>query len=44
MASLISYRQIAREEPAAKGRYFRLFTVSNLAFLAALMALWAILG
>ena len=30
MASLISYRQIAREEPEGKGRYFLLFTASNL--------------
>ena len=32
MASLISYRQIAREEPEGKGKYFALFTVSNLVF------------
>ena len=44
MASLISYRQIAREEPAGKGRYFTLFTLSNLLFLAVLLALWAILA
>lgn len=44
MASLISYRQIAREEPAGKGRYFGLFALSNLVFLAVLMALWAVLG
>ena len=43
MASLISYRQIAREEPAGKGRYFALFTLSNLLFLAVLLALGAIL-
>lgn len=43
MASLISYRQIAREVPGEKGVYFRLFTVSNLIFLAALMLLWWIL-
>ena len=44
MASLISYRQIAREEPTGKGRYFALFTLSNLLFLAVLLALWAILA
>ena len=44
MASLISYRQIAREEPAGKGRYFALFTLSNLLFLAVLLALLAILA
>ena len=30
MASLISYREIARELPLQKGRYFALFTVSNI--------------
>ncbi len=40
MASLISYRQIARELPAEKGRYFRIFTVSNVLFLAVLMVTW----
>ena len=44
MASLISYRQIAREEPEGKGKYFALFTVSNLVFLAVLLGLWALLG
>lgn len=41
MASLISYRQIAREMPQEKGRYFRMFTISNLVFLAVLLAEWA---
>ena len=44
MASLISYRQIAREEPEGKGKYFALFTVSNLVFLAVLLGLWVLLG
>ena len=44
MASLISYRQIAREKPEGKGRYFLLFTASNLVFLAALLGLWALLA
>ena len=44
MASLISYRQIVRELPRDKGRYFRLFTVSNVAFLAVLLAVWAALS
>ncbi len=44
MASLISYRQIAREEPEGKGKYFALFTLSNVAFLAALLLLWALLS
>ena len=40
MASLISYRQIARELPGEKGRYFKLFTLSNLVFLAILLVEW----
>ena len=44
MASLISYRQIAQELPQQKGRYFVQFTVSNLVFLAILMAAWLIFG
>ena len=44
MASLISYRQIAQELPQQKGRYFVLFTVSNLVFLAILMTAWLIFG
>ena len=40
MASLISYRQAVREEPEQKGRYFLLFTLSNLIFLAILLGLW----
>ena len=37
MASLISYRQIARELPQGKKQYFGLFTLSNLIFLAILL-------
>ena len=44
MASLISYRQIARELPEEKGRYFKLFTLSNLVFLVILLAEWRIIG
>lgn len=40
MASLISYRQIARELPEEKGRYFKQFTLSNLVFLAILLVEW----
>ena len=40
MASLISYRQIARELPQDKGKYFRLFTISNIVFLMILLAVW----
>lgn len=39
MASLISYRQICAGAPAQKGKYFKLFTVSNVVFLAILLAL-----
>lgn len=36
MASLISYKYVAKEESAGKGAYLAVFTVSNLCFLAAL--------
>lgn len=38
MASLISYRQIATNLPEKKGKYFKVFTLSNVVFLAILMA------
>lgn len=37
MASLISYKQIAREYPPLKGKYFLCFTVSNVVMLAVLL-------
>ena len=37
MASLISYRQIARKLPEQKGQYFLLFTLANVGFLAILL-------
>ena len=43
MASLISYKQIAREYPDKKGKYFLWFTIVNMVFLAGLMGLYAIL-
>ena len=43
MASLISYRQIARELPQGKKQYFGLFTLSNLIFLAILLSVWFLL-
>ena len=43
MASLISYKHLARRAPALKGRYFRTFTLWNLGFLAALLLLALIL-
>lgn len=39
MASLISYKYIAREAGEGKGRYIALFTAGNLCFLAALVLL-----
>lgn len=36
MASLISYKYVAKEEGGCKGRYLIIFTVSNVCFLAAL--------
>lgn len=44
MASLISYRQIVSEAPQSKGRYFVMFTLSNIAFLAILLAVWAVMA
>ena len=43
MASLISYRQIARELPQGKKQYFGLITLSNLIFLAILLGVWFLL-
>lgn len=44
MASLISYKQISREYPALRRKYFLCFTLSNLIFLAALLGLFALLS
>ena len=43
MASLISYKHLARRAPALKGRYFRTFTLWNLGFLAVLLLLAVII-
>lgn len=43
MASLISYKCIAREFPEQKGRYLALFTGVNVAFLVILLALCVVL-
>lgn len=43
MASLISYKQVALVLPREKGRYFMLFTVWNIAFLAVLAVPAAVL-
>ncbi len=37
MASLISYKQVAQEYPAKKGRYFLWFTLANVGLLAILL-------
>ncbi len=42
MASLISYKYIAREEKGRKGAYLLYFTLANIGFLAALCALNAL--
>lgn len=44
MASLISYKQLALVLPHAKGRYMKLFTVWNIAFLVVLFVLAMVLG
>lgn len=44
MASLISYKLIAREEPRRKGAYFLHFTLANICFLAVLLLLGVLLG
>ena len=43
MASLISYKHVAKEESSRKGAYIGIFTVSNLAFLAALVIFYMIM-
>lgn len=43
MASLISYKYIARAFPDKKGKYLGQFTALNVAFLAVLLLLWVIL-
>jgi len=44
MASLISYKLIAREEPQRKGAYFLHFTLANICFLAVLLLFGVLLG
>ena len=43
MASLISYKFIAKNTKCDKGAYFRSFTVWNVIFLAVLMGLWVVM-
>lgn len=44
MASLISYKYIAKENKCSKGAYFGYFTVANVIFLILMLALWLIIG
>ena len=44
MASLISFKQLAAKYPEKKSRYLLVFTVSNIAFLAALLLLRVLLN
>lgn len=44
MASLISYKYVAREESGRKGAYIGIFTVSNLCFLAVLVVFHVIIA
>ncbi len=44
MASLISFKFIAKEDGGARGRYLLYFTVVNIAFLIALMMLYALIA
>ena len=43
MASLISFKQISKRAPERRGRYILVFTAVNLAFLAVLLALAALI-
>ena len=43
MASLISYKYIAKENRCKKGAYFAYFTVANVVFLAILLGMWVLL-
>lgn len=42
MASLISFKYIAREYPAQKGRYFCLFTLANVFFLLVMLIVYLV--
>lgn len=44
MASLISYKYVAKETNGCKGKYILLFTVGNILFLAALVLMKILLG
>lgn len=42
MASLISFKYIAREYPAQKGRYFCMFTLANVFFLLVMLIVYLV--
>lgn len=42
MASLISFKYIAKEDRKLRGKYFILFTIANVIFLGILLAFWMI--
>ncbi len=44
MASLISYKYIAKENKCGKGAYFAFFTIANVFFLIVLVLLWVCIG
>lgn len=44
MASLISYKYIAKQTETGKGQYFMYFTVANIVFLAVLLVLYVVIG
>lgn len=44
MASLISYKYVAKEEGKRKGAYLGIFTAGNLCFLVVLLGLYAMIG
>ena len=44
MASLISYKQMVRQYPGLKGKYFLYFTLGNVGMLVILLGVYAVLG
>ena len=43
MASLISFKYVARQDKGARGRYLAYFTFANVLFLAVLICIWNII-
>lgn len=44
MASLISYKQIVKNVPTVKGKYFKMFTIENIIFLIMEVILFVVIG